>query len=320
MDQIFVTCPGSVELLLLDELKEMGIEGKKSLRGVFVPKTPENVYTINYNSRLATRVLWPLVNFRCRHKDDLYNFAKKINWSLYIQAGKTFAIDSNVSHPNLRNSLFAAFIVKDAICDQFREKTGVRPSIDVAHPDVQLNLFINNEQAILSLDTSGDPLFKRGYRQSTGPAPIQESVAAAILRKIGYTSSDILIDPFCGSGTFLIEAALIATQTPPGFFRKKWGFINLPDFSEEIWQATKAALDSKRISLTPDTIFGYDKDRVTLQSCLQNVRFTKFPITCDISDIQRLSPKKLPTLLIGNPPMGKDSRPPKIPTSALANS
>ncbi len=305
MDNIFVTCPGSIELLLLDELKEMGIEGKKSLRGVFVPKTPENVYMINYNSRLATRVLWPLVTFRCRHKDDLYNFAKKIDWHLYIQAGKTFAIDSNVSHPNLRNSLFAAFIVKDAICDQFREKTGERPSIDVANPDVQLNLFINNEQAILSLDTSGDPLFKRGYRQATGPAPIQESIAAAILRQVNYTSSDILIDPFCGSGTFLIEAALIATQTPPGFFRKKWGFVNMPEFSEETWKATKSALDSKRIPLTPDTIFGYDKDRITLQSCLQNIRMTQFPITCEVCEIQRLSPKKLPTLLIGNPPYGK---------------
>jgi putative N6-adenine-specific DNA methylase len=305
MDSIFVTCPGSVELLLLDELKDMGIEGKKSLRGVFVPKTLENAYTINYNSRLATRVLWPLVTFKCRSQEDLYHFAKQVNWSLYIQAGKTFAIDSNVSHPTLRNSLFASLLVKDAICDQFREKTGLRPSIDVASPDVQLNLFINNQQGILSLDTSGDPLFKRGYRKATGPAPIQESVAAAILRQVGYTASDILIDPFCGSGTFLIEAALIATQTPPGFFRKKWGFINLPEFSDEVWKRIKTSLDSQRIPLTPDTIFGYDKDRLALQACAQNIRITQFPIHCELSDIQRLSPKKMPTLLIANPPYGK---------------
>ncbi len=305
MQSIFVTCPGDIELLLLDELQTMGISGRKSLRGVFVPPTIDNVYAINYNSRLATRVLWPLLNFRCKDREDLYHYAKKINWSLYLNAGKTFAIDSNVSHPNLRNSLFAAFVVKDAICDQLREKTGLRPSVDVASPDVQLNLFINNEQAILSLDTSGDPLFKRGYRQSTGPAPIQESIAAAILKKMNYTASDCLLDPFCGSGTFLIEAALIATKTPPGFFRKKWGFINLPDFSENTWQAVKQKSDSQRTPLTPDMIFGSDKDRAVITSCIQNIRHTQLPITCDVSDIKHLSPKKAPTLILGNPPYGK---------------
>ena len=305
MQSIFVTCPGDIELPLLDELQEMGISGRKSLRGVFVPKTIENAYAINYNSRLATRVLWPLLNFRCKDREDLYNYAKKINWSLYLNAGKTFAIDSNVSHPNLRNSLFAAFVVKDAICDQLREKTGLRPSVDVASPDVQLNLFINNEQAILSLDTSGDPLFKRGYRQATGPAPIQESIAAAILKKMKYTGSECLLDPFCGSGTFLIEAALMATHTPPGFFRKKWGFINLPEFSEDSWQALKQASDSKRIPLAPDTIFGSDKDRAVIASCIQNIRPTQFPITCDVAEIKNLTPKKTPTLIIGNPPYGK---------------
>ena len=305
MDNLFVTCPGSTELLLLEELSEMGIEGRKSLRGVFVPKTLENIYTINYSSRLATRVLLPLTTFKCRTQEDIYHFAKQINWSLYIQGGKTFAIDSNVSHPTIRNSLFAALLVKDAICDQFREKTNSRPNIDVKNPDVQLNLFINNQQAVLSLDTSGDPLFKRGYRKATGPAPLQESLAAAILRQVKYTASDILIDPFCGSGTFLIEAALIATHTPPGFFRKKWGFTNLPDFCPDTWNSIKTASDNKRVPLTPDTIFGYDKDKTALQAALQNIRVTQFPITCELSEVQRLSPKKLPTLLIGNPPYGK---------------
>lgn len=305
MQSIFVTCPGDVELLLLDELQSLGISGRKSLRGVFVPQAIENVYTINYNSRLATRVLWPLLNFRCKDRQDLYHYAKKINWSLYLNAGKTFAIDSNVSHANLRNSLFAAFVVKDAICDHLREKTGLRPSVNVTSPDVQLNLFINNEQAILSLDTSGDPLFKRGYRHLTGPAPIQESLAAAILKKMNYTASDCLLDPFCGSGTFLIEAALIATQTPPGFFRKKWGFINLPEFSEDSWKAFKQKSDSQRTALAPHMIFGSDKDKSTIASCTQNIRHTNFAITCDICDIKHLNPKKAPTLIIGNPPYGK---------------
>src|SRR5258708_1488929 len=138
---MFITCPTGVEQLLTDELKELGIPARKGFRGVYVAKTIENVYKINYCSRLAMRVLWPLLQFRCRDKNDLYNQAKKIEWENYLSLEKTFAIDANVTHPSLKNSLYAALVVKDAICDRFRDSTGERPSVDIKNPDIQLNLF-----------------------------------------------------------------------------------------------------------------------------------------------------------------------------------
>ena len=133
--------------------------------------------------------------------------------------------------------------MKDAICDQIKEITGSRPNVDVKNPDVQLNLFIHNDQAYISVDTSGMPLHKRGYHQEAGEAPLQESIAAALLRLARYEATDILFDPCCGSGTILIEAALIASRTAPGYLRQKWGFMLLPQFSFDDWLKVKTEVD-----------------------------------------------------------------------------
>ena len=303
---IFVTCPTGIEALLAEELKEFGIPNvRKGFRGVYVPQEMSNVYKINYCSRLATRVLYPIKQFTCKNKEDLYEHAKRIPWQQYMTLKKTFAIDSNVSHPMLRNSLYASLVLKDGICDFFRDKCGERPSVETQDPDVQLNLFIHDEKATISLDTSGAPLFKRGWRTEATEAPIQESLAAAILRLANYSPDDVLCDPFCGSGTFLMEAAMIATKTPPGFFRKHWGFFNLPEFSEAEWKKVKAEADAQRIPLQKGKIMGADKDPRAVDLALAHLKKAGFEeIEVVRKDIRSYYPTISPNLVVTNPPYG----------------
>src|ERR1700722_8739454 len=220
---LFITCAQHLEPLLIQELTALGITDLKlGFRGIWAPNTIENIYKINYLSRLATRVLLPLSQFACPDAQALYTEAKKIPWLDYLDETKTIAIDANIHHPQIRHSLYGAQLIKDAICDVVREKKGARPSVDVKNPDIQLNVFIQKNRATLSIDTSGIPLYKRGWKEAATEATLPETLAAAILLRAGYGEREVLCDPFCGSGTFLIEAACMATQTPAGYFRKKW--------------------------------------------------------------------------------------------------
>jgi putative N6-adenine-specific DNA methylase len=304
---MFVSCPDALVPILIHELKGLGIEKPRSgFCGVFVPQTMENVYTINYCSRVATRVLWPLLEFRCQDRHKLYQEASKINWSDYQTLEQTFAIDANVSHPNLKNSLFAAQVLKDAICDHFKDKHQARPSVNVASPDVQYNLFIHSGNATISLDTSGAPLYKRGYRTEAVAAPLQESLAAALLALVRYTPKDILCDPFCGSGTFLIEAAMMSSQTPAGYFRNTWGFMHHPNYSENEWLSIKEKADAKIVPLEKGKILGADNDPQGIKLCRALIKATGFQDAIDVecTDVKSYRPLH-PTLVISNPPYGK---------------
>ncbi|MBS0652838.1 MAG: 50S rRNA methyltransferase [Verrucomicrobia bacterium] len=306
--ELFITCPENLELLLLEELRSLGLKDiRKGFRGVYAPVSMHAVYTANYCSRIATRVLCPLMSFNCRNRNDIYQAAREIPWAKFFKSNETFAIDANVTHPNLTNSLFAAQVMKDAICDQLREKTGNRPSVDVKNPNIQLNLFIHYNKGIISLDTSGAPLFKRGWRSATTSTSIQENLAAALLFQAGYNADTVLCDPFCGSGTFLIEAAMISTRTPAGYYRNQWGFFRLPQFDQAEWESFKKEKDALRIPLEKGKIFGADKDLKTLQACKDHVR--KIGCTDSIAlqhaDIIRYAPPVPPTLILTDPPYGK---------------
>lgn len=309
MQELFVTCPHHIESILCKELSSLGIRSvRPGFCGAFLPATLENVFKVNYQSRVATRVLWPLAQFRCHHKDDLYRQAKAIPWASILSCDKTFAVDANVhQHPTLTNSLFAALLVKDAIVDTFREKEGVRPSVELHTPDVQLNLFIHKTSATLYLDTSGAPLHKRGWREEKVEGTLHETLAAAFLLSCEYTPDTVFCDPFAGSGTFLIEAALLATRTPPGFLRKKWGFFHLPEFDKKAWQQWKQQEDSKKIPLAKGKIFGSDKSRETADACRKHLTKLHFDAFIEVSheEISRYTPKYLPNLVITNPPYGK---------------
>ncbi len=310
----FVVCASGLEPLLIQELSDLGIPvKKKGSRGVYIPSTMDAIYRVNYESRIAIRVLKPLLSFRCRDAKGLYGHSRNIDWSLYLHPNQTFAIDANVKHPLLRNSLFAAQTVKDAICDTLRDKYGLRPSVSTSNPDVQINLFIINEQAIISIDASGSPLYKRGYRQKSPSsqdemqAPIQECLAAAILRYAKFTREDILWDPCCGTGTFLIEAAMLATATPPGFYRKNWGFMHIPEYRENEWLAIKKEADGKISSLPKGKISGSDRDSLILNHARLNIKAAGFEenieLTC--SDISTLTTPINSTIVVCNPPYGE---------------
>lgn len=310
---LFVSCGPGLETLLIDELSELGFnETSVGFCGVYVrPGSDLNlmkaIYAINYRSRIASRVLLPLHQFRCYDEKALYQGADKIEWSRYLRPGQTIAIDANVNHDKLRNSLFCAQLVKDAICDQMRNLTGARPSVDLHNPDVQLNLFIHGKDAVISFDTAGQPLHKRGYRQDAGEAPLQESMAAALLKLAQFQGNEIVVDPCCGSGTLLIEAALIASRTPPGYLRKRWGFFNLPEFSNDLWLSIKNEADSFRKGLPPKGMFGCEISSDVARVCRANLRAAGFLEAIEIirTDFTEFNSDVLPNFLITNPPHGR---------------
>lgn len=309
MVRLFVTCNSHLEPVLEEELHEMGFkETKHGFRGVFV-EVPDfaSVCLINYCSRTASRVLLPLENFKVWDDKSLYKGALKIDWLAFLKLEETFSIDFSVNHPAFRNSLYAAQVLKDAICDQFRDKTGARPSVDTVQPSVQIHLFIHDGWATVSLDTSGVPLHKRGYRVDGGEAPLQENLAAALLRMAKYNKDEILFDPCMGSGTFLIEAALMATNTPPGFLRQKWGFQTHPDYNEKAWLKLKEQIDAKIIPLVPGKIFGIDINKSQVRYANSNLRTVGLHRGISISegDFRSFCPQVKPTFLIANPPYGR---------------
>ncbi len=323
MDLLFVSCPHPFEPVLQKELSALGIKDTRpGFCGVYVPKTMDAVYKINYGSRIAMRVLWPLVHFACPDKEALYKAASSICWNEYLQNEQTFAIDANVDHPLINNSHFAALVVKDAICDFFREKEGSRPSVDIKSPDVQLNLFIQKERATLYLDTSLIPLYKRGWRQKNTEATLHETLAAGLLSLSRYNPERVVLcDPFCGSGTFLIEAAMMATKTPAGYFRKKWGFSSMPLFKQEDWDRCKEESNRLITPLAKGRIFGADKDPQAIALCKEYLQSTGFASCVEVScsDVSDLYPKIPPSFIIANLPYGKRLRIPMDMYESLAS-
>lgn len=306
---LFVSCAPTLEPLLMEELKELGLTSlHQGYRGVFIHEWDwPTIYKVNYASRLASRVLLPLVRFRCFDRRSLYRHAMEIDWASFLKEGNTFAIDANVHHRELRNSLFAAQVVKDAICDQMRQRTGRRPSVQLQNPDLQINLYIQQQAAIISFDTSGEPLHKRGYRQETVEAPMQETLAAAVLRLAHYTKDEIYLDPCCGSGTLLIEAALMATQTPPGYLRKQWGFMRHPQFNSSEWLKVRNQVDEKRTSLPSHHLFGIDRSQAAVRACKINLKAAGFSQQIEIqqADFRDYTPSIPPNFILTNPPHGR---------------
>jgi putative N6-adenine-specific DNA methylase len=283
------------------------VDLRLGFRGIYAPYSLENIFKVNYLSRLATRVLLPLAQFPCPDTETLYNEAKKIAWLDYLDETKTFAIDANINHPQIRHSLYGAQLVKDAICDTIREKKGARPSVDTKNPDVQLNVFIQNKRATISLDTSGAPLYKRGWKEAGGEAGLPETLAAAILMHANYSERELLCDPFCGAGTILIEAAMMASRTPAGYFRKKWGLFHLPGFKVSEWEEFKIYWDQKRIPLESQKIIGSDSDAQSVRLCKEHLRKTDFEkaVLLVHTPVSKFTPPRSPTLVITDPPFGK---------------
>jgi len=222
------------------ELSELGAKDiALEYRGIYFRADKATLYRINYLTRLVSRCLAPLKSFACPDTDVLYKNAKQITWEDFFAPGSTFAVFANVSDSAISHSRYASLRLKDAVADYFRERTGRRPNVSVRDPDVLLNLHVRHDKAEISIDTSGGALHRRGYRIEAVSAPMQETVAAAIIRFAKWDGSFPLYDPMSGSGTLLCEALMHYCHIPAGIFRNKFGFECLPDFDGVIWKQVK---------------------------------------------------------------------------------
>lgn len=256
------------EEIAASELTRLGArEIQPAFRGCHFTADKETLYRVVYQSRLLSRVLAPLAEFRCRDRDDLYRAGRAIDWSAIFSPAQTFGIFANVSgNANLTHSKFAALCLKDAVADAFRAATGKRPDVDRLDPDVTLNLFIERERATVSIDASGGAMHRRGYRRETVTAPMPETLAAAMVALSGWDGEKSLHDPFCGSGTLLCEALMAWCRIPAGFLRNGFGVRLLPDFEEKIWNRMKQSADKAIRDLRPGLITGSDVDPAAIKA------------------------------------------------------
>ena len=265
----------------------------------------EMMYRANFQLRTAIRILKPIAHFKAHSAEDMYDEVRKIDWSQYIEQGKTFSVDSVVYSEEFRNSRFVTYKVKDAIVDQFREATGTRPNISVSNPDIRLNIHIAEDQATLSLDSSGESLHRRGYRQESVEAPLNEVLAAGMILMSGWKADTDFIDPMCGSGTLLIEAALIARNINPGVFRKAFAFEKWPDFNQELFD-TIYNDDSQERDFTHH-IYGYDVDMKAVNTARLNVKAAGLSqtITVEQQDFKDFKKPAEKSIIMTNPPYGE---------------
>lgn len=271
-NQYFAQVPGMMEQICEEELIELGAKNTKSAyRGVYFEADKSTLYKINYTSRLITRVLAPLKSFHCRSAKDIMNTAAKIEWDKFFSIDQTFAITSSVNKSTINNSLYASQVLKDGIADYFRDKFSKRPNVETVNPNVRFNLFIEKDQAVLSLDTSGESLHKRGYRLLAGEAPMQETLAAAIIKLSKWDGEKPLMDCMCGSGTILCEALMHYCRIPAQKLRTNFGFFYLPDFEKDIWDKVKIDADKEIRALPKGLISGSDRSQITLKVAEENL-------------------------------------------------
>ena len=233
-----------LEEMAANEISSLGASNiKQRFRGLSFKADLESIYKINYASRFLTRVLAPLISFDCHSTKYLYKTAMDIPWEELFAPDQTFAIFSQVSNSTITHSKYASLKLKDAIVDRFRDKIRRRPNVDSKYPDIWFNLHIENNRAVISLDTSGGSLHRRGYRLDTVEAPMQETLAAAVVQLTEWDGSQTFIDPMCGSGTIPAEAFMSLSKLPSGYFRKSFGFHKMPDFSKGLWTKVRKELD-----------------------------------------------------------------------------
>ncbi|MCQ2975850.1 MAG: class I SAM-dependent RNA methyltransferase [Bacteroidales bacterium] len=259
-----------LEQVLANELEALGAKDIKILnRAVIFRGDTELLYKCNLWLRTALKILVPIAKFDAKNERDLYNRVYNINWEKYFTVNQTFAIDSVVSGPNFTHSKYVALKTKDAICDMFRDKKGRRPDVDVEYPDLRLNIHIYNSDCTISLDSTGVPMSKRGYKTRQTFAPLNEVMAAGILKLAGWDTKQSLIDPMCGSGTFPIEACMMAMNIAPGTYRN-FAFEKWNNYNAEIW--TNLKKEARKVAKRECTtkIIGYDCDPAALDVASSN--------------------------------------------------
>ncbi len=315
--QLFATTPKAMEDILADELRALGINQiKATMAGVAFQGDLETAYRACLWSRTANRILLVLNSFTVKTQEDLYKGVQTINWLDHVAADGSFAVSFSAKNsPAINNTHFGALKVKDAIVDQIRAQTNQRPNIDTDRPNIRINVYLQGETAQLSLDLSGESLHRRGYRDVTIKAPIKENLAAAMLLRSGWPAiakaGGTLLDPMCGSGTMVLEGAMIAADYAPGLLRDYFGFIGWKKHDAKLWQRLRTEAEQRKligISKLP-VIVGFDQDRYTINTALKHVANAGLAgkIHLERRDIEDAAPATSwkPGLLICNPPYGE---------------
>lgn len=309
MATFFASCPTGMADLVEKELQSFGLKTfEKTVGGVIFESNWAGCYKANLNSRYASRILKPILDFPAYQNEDIYNNILKHDFTKYIKPNQTLAVDASVKECKMLDQRFLAMKVKDAVVDQFRDKYGSRPDVENQNPDLRIHIRGYKNQYHVSIDTSGDSLFMRGYRTMTGEAPLKENLAAGLIGLSEWDMKTPIVDLFCGSGTLLIEAAMMALNIAPGLGRKRFGFMSYTDFDTAVWDkvvdeavaAEKEELDFK--------FYGYDLDKKVLQIAKQNAKNAG---VVDFIEFQNHSiavaapPEGVETgLIITNPPYG----------------
>jgi putative N6-adenine-specific DNA methylase len=307
--KFFATCARGLEPVLADELRGLGVyKVQPGKGGVEFHGDLRTLYRANLWLRTAIRILWPIHEAEVLSPDDLYAVVRGIDWSKYLTPEHTLAVDCNVRDSNITHSLYAALRVKDAICDQFIDKVGRRPSVDVETPMVGFNLHIAKNHAVLSLDSSGESLHKRGYRPIQTKAPLNEALAAGLILMTGWRGEAPFIDPLCGGGTLCIEAAWLALNRPPGLTRKRFGFQGWMNYDVGAWTALRDEARRGVKKTLEHPILGSDLRRDALAFSEQNAKAAGIGhlLRFSVQDLREFRPPEGPPgVILCNPPYGE---------------
>jgi len=296
-----------LEEILANELLEIGAtEIEISSRAVSFKGDTSIMYKANYWCRTALHILKPIANFYIRREEDLYKKIYDINWDEYLTADGTLAVDAVVNASVMNHSHYVALKTKDAIVDRFRDQCNRRPSVDTENPDIRINIHLFKNLCNVSIDSSGYSLHKRGYRIKTGEAPISEVLAAGMILLSGWDKKCNFIDPMCGSGTIVCEAALIANNIPPGYYRKAFGFEKWKDFDKELWEQIKTDALSDQYEFEYE-IIGSDISRESIEIAMDNARSAKLhkDISFQVSSFEDQIPPEGGGVMVCNPPYGE---------------
>ena len=317
--QLFLPCAAGVEDYLADEVHQLtGLAGDDLLvgrGGVLLRAAWRDALLLNLHSRLAQRVLVQLSHTPYRQEADLYEAAAAVAWEAWFTPRQSFKIEITAQHSPLRSLNFAALKIKDAVVDRFRAKSGVRPNVDTQRPEVRLYAHLTAGDCTLYIDTSGEPLFKRGWREDKGEAPLKETLAAAMIAASGWDASVPLYDPCCGSGTIAIEAAQIACGIAPGL-RRRFGFERLLPYQSSVWAGLREQAEQQQRKPDECRVYGSDVAFRMVDFAMRNAQRAGVADALQLRGgdaLQRLPPTERPGVLMVNPPYGE-----RIETAGVA--
>jgi putative N6-adenine-specific DNA methylase len=306
VERFFAPCPRGLEAALADELRLLRAEDVAAAEGGVAFAGPiELAYHANLESRLASRILWQVGHGAYRDERDIYALAHDLDWPQWFRADRTLRVDVAATRSPLKSLEFATLRIKDAVCDRHRATGGARPSVNKERPDVRVHAYLTARDATLYLDTSGEPLFKRGFRRETVEAPLRENLAAGLLRLADWKPGSALLDPLCGSGTIALEAALIALDIAPGL-KRTFGFQKLAWYDGPTWQRIKQAAQRRARPPAPTGIYASDNDASAIAHCTANLASAGVTAAVVVERVDALT-RAAPApngIIVSNPPYG----------------